>query len=121
MNIEEEIKQVWHDDSVKFWADQYGKLNIYSEAMKLELAKPEPDQWEARRYLAATRHILTFGDIIPEELGWKQFAEVMPNLAKGMKENFDKLESKVRSQAQAEWAERQAKKAKLPWYKRWFA
>lgn len=121
MNIEEEIKQVWHEEHVKFWAEQYGKLNRYNEAMKLELAKPEPDQWETRCYLAATREILSFDSTIPEELGWKQFAEFMPNLEKELKENYDKLVAKVVEARKKQEEERQARKAKLPWYKRWFA
>ena len=120
MNIEEEIKQVWHDDSVKFLADQYGKLNIYSEAMKLELAKPELDIGSAEYCILKTNKILSFQGAIPEELWWKQFAEVMPNLAKEMKENYDNLVAKVIEARKKQEEERQARKAKLPWYMRWF-
>lgn len=121
MNIEEEINQIRHDDYVRFWANKAESLSIYNEAMKLELAKPEPDNQEANGYIMATDQILSFGGTIPEELGWKQFADLMPNLAKEVKENYDNLKSKLCAQVQAYWAERQARRAKLPWYKRWFA
>lgn len=120
MNIEEEIKQVWHEDSVRLWAEQAGKLNICNELIKLELAKPELDIGSAEYCILKTNKILSFQGAIPEELWWKQFAEVMPNLAKEMKENYDNLVAKVIEARKKQEEERQAKKAKLPWYKRWF-
>lgn len=122
MNIEEEIKQVWHENSVRLWAKQAEQLNGLNEAMKLELAAPElMDIGASMLYIRKINNTLTFDGAIPEELGWKQFAEVMPNLAKEMKENFDKLEAKVVETRKKQEEERQARKAKLPWYKRWFA
>lgn len=131
MNIEEEIKQVWHENSVRLWAKQAEQLNGLNEAMKLELAAPElMDIGASMLYIRKIHNTLTFDGALPEELGWKQFAEVMPNLVKEVKENYDKLkakvlevkvlEDKVFEIRKKQEEERQARRAKLPWYKRWF-
>ena len=121
MNIEEKVKQVWHDESIKFWAEQYGKLNNCNEMMKLNLAKTELNLGMSEWYILETNKILSFCGTIPLELGWKQFADTMPNLAKELKENYDNLVEKVVEARKKQEEERQARKAKLPWYKRWFA
>ena len=148
MNIEEEIKQAAHEESVKYWAERATQLNIYNEKMKYELENPEPSRWRiSGRLLDGVCSLLTERGTIPEEVAWEAFLNAMPKLAKELKENYDNLKAKVpemiekeeemleregmlpwykrdrREQArkQARKAERQARKAKLPWYRRWFA
>ena len=120
MNIEEEIKQIQHEEYVRLWAEQADKLNICNELIKLELAKPELDLGTSEMSILKTNCTLSFGGEIPSELMWKNFANAMPNLAKELKENHDKLVAKIIETRKKQEEERQARRASLPWYKRWF-
>lgn len=121
MNIEEEIKQAWHGEHVRLWAEQARRLDLCNEMIKLELANPELDVGASEWWILKVQQELSFRGAIPSELMWKNFADAMPNLAKELKENYDNLVAKVIEARKNQEEERRAKKAKLPWYKRWFA
>lgn len=94
--------------------------------IKLELAKPEIDVGSSEYWILKTNDALSFEGAIPScvmwmNFMWKDFADAMPNLAKELKENYDSLVAKVVEARKKQEEERQARRAKLPWYKRWFA
>ena len=121
MSLEEKIKQVWNDDTGRLWAKQASELNICNELIKLELAKPELDIGSSEYCILKTNRTLSFGGAIPSELWWDNFAGAMPNFANEVKKNFDNLVAKIVETRIKQEEERKARRATLPWYKRWFA